>query len=192
MTAAPWLILRSLRMSEARRASWTNDLHVLGVETYYPLVRQNMRVPMRKLTPAQRSSQINLMRPRVVPFFPNSTFVRNADLAVIDDRRIAPSAVGFLAIGPELAKVPDMEISDLKRRELDGVIPGASSAEWKFEKGEVVWIVNGVFTGRRGIVETPPTCPLEEVDSDTKLTVALDLFGRETPVELTVGDLRKV
>lgn len=192
MTPAPWLILRSLRMSEDRRAAWTGDLHVLGVETYYPLVRQNMRVPMRKLTPLQRNSQVTLMRPRVVPFFPNSTFVRGADLAVLDDRRIAPTAVGFLAIGPELAKVPDMEITDLKRRELDGVIPGASSAEWKFTAGEVVWVVNGVFTGRRGIVERPPACPLEEVDSDASLTVALDIFGRQTPVELTVGDVRKV
>lgn len=192
MTPAPWLILRSTRMSDDRRKAWFSDLHALGVEIYYPMIRENRRVPMRKLAPAQRQAGLTLMRPRVVPFFPNSTFVRNIDLGVLNDRRIAPTAVGFLAIGPELARVPDAEIIDLKRRELDGVIPGASSAEWKFTKGEVVWIINGVFTGRRGIVEAPPACPLEEVDSDSRLVVALDLFGRMTPVEHPVGDVRKV
>ena len=217
---APWLILRSLRMSEDRRAAWTADLHSLGVETYYPMIRQLMKVPRDKLTRAQRSEGIVLMRPRVVPFFPECTLARGPDvLGVLEEQphvkatqignvpigtavapappvdmkklRVQEAAVGFLAVGEDLTKVPPMLIDELKRRELNGVIPGASSAEWKFDKGDAVWIVNGPFTGMQAAVETPPACQLEDVDSDTKLVVACTMFGARRPVTLTVGDVRK-
>jgi hypothetical protein len=220
IVTAPWLILRSTRMSDDRRAAWTQDLHALGVETYYPMIRQMMKVPRDKLSRAQRIAGIVLMKPRVVPFFPECTLARGPDvLGVLEEQphvraenignvpigtvvapappvdtkklRVQEAAVGFLAVGEDLTKVPDALISELKRRELNGVIPGASSAEWKFEKGEAVWIVNGPFTGLRATIETPPACELENVDSDSKLVVALSLLGAPRPVTLTVGDVRK-
>lgn len=193
MTPAPWLILRSLRMSGERMTGWLTDLNTLGVETYYPMIREMRRVPLRKLSPMQRHSGVTMMRPRVVPFLPQAIFVRGMSAELLDHPRVCGRVTGFLSIGSELARAPDWEIAKLRRRELDGVLPGASSAEWIFGVGDEVEVLNGAYTTFRGIVEVPPNCEIQDIDPDTRLTIVLRVFaGRYTRVNLAVTDVCKV
>ena len=55
----------------------------------------------------------------------------------------------------------------------------------EFEQGEVVSVVGGAFNGYSG--------PVATIDVDKqRVTVLLDLFGRETPVELTFDQVTKL
>jgi transcription antitermination factor NusG len=184
-----WLIVRSLRMSTDRMATWLGKLGEYGFETYYPMIRELGRVPQRKLSHHQRVSNVVLMRPRVVPFLPQLVFVRMTAVA----GRIAdqPGVMGFLCVGAEPAQVHDALITNLRRREMDGVIPGKTPAEFIFSPGDEVEL-NGPLGMVRGKVDTPPACALEDIDADTKLRLTIDIFGRATRVIATVADVRKV
>jgi transcriptional antiterminator NusG len=55
----------------------------------------------------------------------------------------------------------------------------------QYEVGEVVSVVGGAFAGYSG--------PVNAIDVDKqRVTVLLDLFGRETPVELTFDQVTKL
>jgi hypothetical protein len=189
-----WLIARSLRMSAERMAGWLEDLRAVKVEPYYPMIREMKPVPLRMLTPAQRDVGSRPMRARVVPFLPQSVFVRGPDVVgALEDRRVKAGAIGLMPFGEGLARVPDWQIDKLKRREIDGVIPGASSAEWVFGVNDAIEVVNGAFTGLQGIVEVPPNCEIQDVDEKTRLRIALRIFaGRMTRMDVAVGDIRKL
>src|SRR5207302_9071314 len=96
--------------------------------------------------------------------------------------RNTPGVTGF--VGPTGAKpVP------LDPTEVAGILaPKAEERprpQLEFEQGEVVSVVGGAFNGYSG--------PVATIDVDKqRVTVLLDLFGRETPVELTFDQVTKL
>lgn len=202
MNVGPWHIVRSIRLPHerpgkdepSRMEHWLANLGERGFETYYPMISELKPVPLRKLSHAQRSSGSSLMRHRVVPFLPQLVFVRPRPGVGCSSLLDVPGVIGFMCVGSEPARVADVLIERLRARAAanDGAIPGATPAEFIFEVGDQVRVVNGAFASFGGIVEHPPNCPIEHIDAETRLKLTVDLFGRATPVDLAVGDVRKL
>ena len=96
--------------------------------------------------------------------------------------RNTPGVTGF--VGPTGAKPVPLDPS-----EVAGILaPKAEERprpQLEFEQGEVVSVVGGAFNGYSG--------PVSSIDVDKqRVTVLLDLFGRETPVELTFEQVTKL
>lgn len=190
MSGERWLIVQSRFASGDRMEQWLKGLKSCGCETYYPMIRELKRVPQRELTRAQRLSNVTLMRPRVVAFLPGHVFVRGG-------RRVLehPGVLGVVSFGSEPARISDALIERLRERERageGGVIPGATLVEMIFRPGDPVEVLNGPFAMFRGIVEKQPNVPIERIDADTRLRLTLEVFGRRTPVEIAVADIRKL
>jgi transcription antitermination factor NusG len=202
-----WVIVRSLRLSHdrataigsrkrddpggadtSRMEAWIRGLESEGFETYYPMVRELRRVPRRELSKAQRDCGVTLMRPRVVAFLPGFVFV-------VDSGRLRflashPGVIGFVSVAGEPARISDWSIEQLRARERegDGAIPGGTPIELIFRKGDAVRVINGPFTDQQGIVAVPPSVPLEDIDTSTRLRLSVGQFS----VDLTVADVRKI
>lgn len=207
MSGEPWLMLRTMRLSAeegsavgvkkrrttddepSRMQAWLANVELLGFESYYPMISELKRKPRRELSHEQRTSGMNIMRHRVLPFLPQIVFVRG--LYPMQLLRV-PGAIGFLAIGSELARITDVGIKSLRAREVDGVIAGKTPAEFIFERGDGVEVVNGPFSNSKGIVEIPPSCALQDIDAATRLKLTIDIFGRKTVVDVAVADVRKL
>jgi len=102
--------------------------------------------------------------------------------------RNTPGVTGF--VGPSGAKP-----TPLSRKEVEDILgvakPDSPQAEKKvrprveFEEGEQVRVVTGPFADFNGAIS--------EIDVDrSKLKVLVNIFGRETPVELEFGDVAKL
>ena len=99
--------------------------------------------------------------------------------------RNTPSVIGFVGSGK-------MPIS-LSRREIERILGTNEEVEIKkespkfkpdFETGETVRVTTGPFADFNGIIE--------EINLDqSKVTVLVNIFGRETPVELGFTDIVK-
>ncbi len=99
--------------------------------------------------------------------------------------RNTPSVIGFVGSGK-------MPIS-LSRREIERILGSNEEEEIKkespkfkpdFETGETVRVTTGPFADFNGIIE--------EINLDqSKVTVLVNIFGRETPVELGFTDIVK-
>jgi transcriptional antiterminator NusG len=95
--------------------------------------------------------------------------------------RNTPSVTGFVGSGSEPTPVDDAEIEKIQKR------MGREEPKHKidFKIGEVVNITDGPFKGFDGAVN--------EVDPvKGKLKVLVNMFGRETPVELDSLQVNKV
>lgn len=95
--------------------------------------------------------------------------------------RNTPSVTGFVGSGTEPTPVDDEEIEKIQKR------MGREEPKHKidFKNGEVVNITDGPFKGFDGAVS--------EVDPvKGKLKVLVNMFGRETPVELDSLQVKKV
>lgn len=95
--------------------------------------------------------------------------------------RNTPSVTGFVGSGSEPTPVDDAEIEKIQKR------MGREEPKHKidFKIGEVVNITDGPFKGFDGAVS--------EVDAvKGKLKVLVNMFGRETPVELDSLQVKKV
>ncbi len=99
--------------------------------------------------------------------------------------RNTPSVIGFVGSG----KMPQ----SLSRREIERILGSNEELEVKkespkfkpdFEVGETVRVTTGPFADFNGIIE--------EINLDqSKVTVLVNIFGRETPVELGFTDIVK-
>ncbi|MFL2694194.1 MAG: transcription termination/antitermination protein NusG [Candidatus Actinomarina sp.] len=99
--------------------------------------------------------------------------------------RNTPSVIGFVGSG----KMPQ----SLSRREIERILGSNEEVELKkespkfkpdFEVGETVRVTTGPFADFNGIIE--------EINLDqSKVTVLVNIFGRETPVELGFTDIVK-
>ena len=57
--------------------------------------------------------------------------------------------------------------------------------------GEHVRVTDGPFASFPGIVEEGLDVPVEKFDPDTRIKVAVNVFGRATPITLTVAQVEK-
>ncbi len=102
--------------------------------------------------------------------------------------RNTPGVTGFVGSGAKPTPLSRREVEDILGT---GVTDEGPTAEKKvrprleYEVGEQVRVVTGPFADFNGVIS--------EIDVDrSKLKVLVNIFGRETPVELEFGDVAKL
>jgi transcriptional antiterminator NusG len=102
--------------------------------------------------------------------------------------RNTPGVTGFVGSGAKPTPLSRKEVEDILGT---GVVEVGPQAEKKvrprleYETGEQVRVVTGPFADFNGVIS--------EIDVDrSKLKVLVNIFGRETPVELEFGDVAKL
>jgi transcriptional antiterminator RfaH len=118
---------------------------------------------------------------RLGPLFPGYLFVR---IGSTGWSRIE-STIGVLALlrsGDQPARLLDAAIAEIQARERGGVVVLPERPQWR--PGERVLIGSGSFFGHVGL--------FDGMTSRERVLVLLDLFGRQTRVELPLADLQKV
>ena len=117
-------------------------------------------------------------------FFPGYVLVQmemnDASWHLVKD---CPKVMGFIGgTADKPAPISDREAAAILQRVEDGV--EKPKPKTLFEPGEVVRVVDGPFADFNGVVE--------EVNyEETRLQVAVLIFGRSTPVELEFGQVEK-
>ena len=105
---------------------------------------------------------------------------------VVDDEswyvvRNTPRVTGFLGAGTTPIPVSKSDIDDLKKR----MEAGEPEFQIDFEVGAAVKILDGPFKGFEGRVS--------EIDQERgKIKVLVNMFGRDTPVELDSLQIKKI
>jgi transcriptional antiterminator NusG len=94
-----------------------------------------------------------------------------------------PKVLGFIGgTSDKPAPITDREADSILQRIQDGV--DKPKPKVLFEPGEVVRVIDGPFNDFNGVVE--------EVNYDkSRMLVAVQIFGRSTPVELEFGQVEK-
>jgi transcriptional antiterminator NusG len=105
---------------------------------------------------------------------------------IVDDEswyvvRNTPRVTGFLGAGTTPIPVSAKDIEDLKKR----MAAGEPEFQIDFEMGDPVKVLDGPFKGFDGKVS--------EIDKERgKIKVLVNMFGRDTPVELDSLQIKKV
>ncbi|MBX4201244.1 transcription termination/antitermination protein NusG [Candidatus Parcubacteria bacterium] len=105
---------------------------------------------------------------------------------IVDDEswyvvRNTPRVTGFLGAGTTPIPVSAKDIEDLKKR-MDS---GEPEFQIDFEIGAAVKVLDGPFKGSEGKVS--------EIDQERgKIKVLVNMFGRDTPVELDSLQIKKI
>jgi transcriptional antiterminator NusG len=106
------------------------------------------------------------------------------DMIVTDESwyvvRNTPNVTGFIGAGNIPVPVSPDEFGIIKKRTME------DQGEYKtnFTKGEVVQIIDGPFTSYKGVVDLVDT-------AKGKLKVLVNVFERETPIELDLNQVKK-
>ncbi len=117
-------------------------------------------------------------------FFPGYVLVQ---MEMDDDSwhlvKDVPKVLGFIGgTTDKPAPIPDREADAILQRIQDGV--DKPRPKVLFEPGEVVRVTDGPFNDFNGVVE--------EVNYEkSRMLVAVQIFGRSTPVELEFGQVEK-
>jgi len=135
------------------------------------------------LVPTEKKIKIKNGKRKVVEekIFPGYVMV---EMIVTDDSwyvvRNTPSVTGFIGSGTTPTPISDQEVKELQKR------MGVDEPTFKIDvqKGDTVAIIDGPFKEMEGKVE--------QVDeSRGKVKVMINVFGRETPVELDSLQIKK-
>jgi transcriptional antiterminator NusG len=95
--------------------------------------------------------------------------------------RNTPGVTGFVGSGAKPTPLDSTEVSKILAPKTED----RPKPKLEYEVGEVVSVIGGAFNGYSG--------PVNAIDVDKqRVTVLLDLFGRETPVELTFDQVTKL
>lgn len=136
------------------------------------------------LVPKEKKIKIKNGKRKVVEekIFPGYVLV---EMVVTDDSwyvvRNTPNVTGFIGTGTTPTPIAEAEMDALKKR------MGVDEPEYKLdvEKGSPVTITDGPFKGQEG--------KISEIDEERgKVKVLVNLFGRETPVELDFLQIKKI
>jgi transcription termination/antitermination protein NusG len=184
-----YIVRSSSSKTDQHAIDW---LERLGIETYYPRVMEMRAVPKRKLTPSQRNSGVQVMKPQLGPLFPRYLFARlsQARHSWRDIFKFAGIS-GMVCNGELPVMVSGKLIAHIRERENNGVVAGTDSVRAVFGIGDEVTVTDGPFASFPGIVEKGFDIAIEELDPEMRIKVAVNIFGRATPVELEVWQVAK-
>lgn len=170
---------------------------------YENRVQQNIETRMRSMNVEERIHEIVIPMEDVTEFkagrktitkkkvFPGYVFVR---MTLDDDTwyviRNTPGVTGFVGAANKPNPLSKKEVEDIFGTGEVGekgapVATTKSRPRLEFEVGEQVRVTTGPFADFNGAIS--------EIDVDrSKLKVLVDIFGRETPVELEFGQVAKL
>lgn len=186
---AKWYIVQCIRGS---------DQHALdafarfSIETYYPRIVQLKPLPRKRMSASQRMSGMVVMAPQEVALFPRYLFTR------FDIRMPGwHDAFDFAGVGGLMCRdrmplwMPEEKILAIKKRENNGVIPGKEQLRVLFDIGDKVMVTDGPFASFPAIVEQGLDVAIQDLDPHMRIKVAVNIFGRATPVDLEYWQVAK-
>lgn len=139
-------------------------------------------IPTEEVIEIRNGKKVNVEKKT----FPGYVLVRmDEDPNLLYEIRNTPSVIGFVGSGKHPAPLSKKEVERIigKNEEAEET---KESPKFKpdFENGETVRVTNGPFADFNGIIE--------EINLDqSKVTVLVNVFGRETPLELAFTDIVK-
>ena len=140
---------------------------------------EEILVPTEDVVEVRKGRKINVER----KYFPGYVLVKaNLTDAAYHLVKNTPKVTGFLGSGNKPMPVSEIEV----RRILGQMEDDAESPRptVRYDIGETVRVIDGHFQSFNGVVE--------EVDEDNAvLKVAINIFGRATPVELEYNQVEK-
>lgn len=115
--------------------------------------------------------------------YPGYIFIKaELDKSIQSTVRNVPRLLGFISAGGKPVSVPESEIKAMKERLKKGV---PKVKKFKFETGDKVKIKEGPFIGFEGTIS--------EIDLEReKIIVLVNIFDRQTPVELDFDQIEKI
>mgnify|MGYP003676123295 CR=1 FL=1 len=140
---------------------------------------EEILVPTEDVVEVRKGRKINVER----KYFPGYVLVKaNLTDAAYHLVKNTPKVTGFLGSGNKPMPVSEIEVRRiLGQMEDDAERPRPTV---RYDIGETVRVIDGHFQSFNGIVE--------EVDEDNAvLKVAINIFGRATPVELEYNQVEK-
>lgn len=175
--AAKWYIVHAYsnfekKVAEAIRA----EAALKGLEDKF----EEILVPTEEVVEVRRGRKVNAER----KYFPGYVIVK---MDMTDDAyhlvKNTPKVTGFLGSGKRPLPVPEGEVKRIMGQiEEDADRPRPTIS---YEIGETVRVTDGHFQSFNGVVE--------DVDEGKGvLKVAINIFGRATPVELEYAQVEKV
>lgn len=185
----PWFIVHVVGKTDAHAVDW---LGRAGIETFYPMVLQMKKVPRMNLSKAQRASGIEIKRPQKAPLFPRYIFARlMMGNAFSGDIFSVAGIGGMICKDNAVVRIDEQLIEQLRQRAGSGAIDGKETTRIVFGIGEGVTVTDGPFASFPGTIEQGIDKPIEQLDPDDRIKVAVSIFGRLTPVELAVWQVTK-
>jgi transcription termination/antitermination protein NusG len=163
------------------------------IETYHPKTITLKPMPRRRMSAAQRRFGNVIMAPTEVALFPRYVFTRfDIRQSGWHDAFKVAGVSGLVCRGGMPVWMPNETIASIKRRENNGLIPGKDSLRVVFGIGDKVTVTNGPFASFPGIVEEGLDVPIEKLAASMRIKVAVDIFGRATPVDLEYWQVAKL
>ena len=168
---------------------------------YENKVKQNLASRVRSMAVEDRIFEVVIPMEDVIEFkngrkvvvqkkvFPGYLLVR---MGLDDDAwyvvRNTPGVTGFVGSGAKPTPLSRREVEDILGTgvsEIGAPVEKKVRPRLEYEVGEQVRVVTGPFADFNGVIS--------EIDVDrSKLKVLVNIFGRETPVELEFGDVAKL
>ncbi len=174
--AAKWYIVHAYsnfekKVAEAIRA----EAAIKGLTDKF----EEVLVPTEEVVEVRRGRKVNAEK----KYFPGYVLVK---MDMTDEAyhlvKNTPKVTGFLGSGNKPLPVSETEVKRiLGQMEEDQERPRPTIS---FDVGETVRVIDGHFSSFSGIVE-------EVDDAKGLLKVAINIFGRATPVELEYGQVEK-
>lgn len=194
-----WHVVRMRAGTEGKAAQFMKPRN-FGI--YSPMTRVWRAVAQRHMSHAQRQAGGVVKKPRDIPVFPGYMFLK-FDINRSDWQRIFEhlGVHGLMCDGDMPTVIRQSEITRVQSFEIDGIIPDTTRmADILFEIGENVRVNDGPFRHFSGIIEELPvdlaeklkTHTIAELDDSFRAKVAVQIFGRSTPVELALTQIDKI
>jgi transcriptional antiterminator NusG len=191
-------------ITEAQQSPYDRPGRWYVVHTYAGYenkVKSNLASRVRSMAVEDRIFEVVIPMEDVIEFkngrkvvvqkkvFPGYLLVR---MALDDDAwyvvRNTPGVTGFVGSGAKPTPLSRREVEDILGTGVkeEGAVPEKKvRPRLEYENGEQVRVVTGPFADFNGLIS--------EIDVDrSKLKVLVNIFGRETPVELEFGDVAKL
>jgi transcriptional antiterminator NusG len=175
--SAKWYIVHAYSNFEKKVADAIRaEAALKGLEDKF----EEILVPTEEVGEVRRGRTVNAER----KYFPGYVLVK---MDMTDEAyhlvKNTPKVTGFLGSGKRPLPVPEKEVKAIMgQMEEDAERPRPTVT---YDVGETVRVIDGHFQSFNGLVE--------EVDEDKGvLKVAINIFGRATPVELEYGQVEKI
>lgn len=187
---AKWYIVQCIRGTDGQALT---AFERFKIKTYYPKIMQLRPLPRRRMSASQRSSGMTIQAPTEAALFPRYVFINlDPQLQNWHGAFDLAGVGGLVCKGGQPVFLPDETIASIRRRENNGVIPGKDSVRAVFGIGENVVVTDGPFASFPGIVECGLDVAIEKLDPGMRIKVAVNIFGRLTPVDLEYWQVAKL
>ena len=183
-----WFVVRVVKRTDAHAVI---TLRRYGFPIWYPKIFEMRPVPQRELSLAQRHSAIRVQKPIRSPMFPR--YVMNHPGAALNYPVVFQEAGvrGFAFAGERMVQLTAHDIDKIRRCENGDLFNALHTPRMIFGRGEQITIASGPFASFAAVVEQSLDIPIGEIHPETRIKIAINLFGRQTAMNVEVWQVAK-